>query len=91
MDEADVILLHRDDTHDILSPRAGKADLHVAKQRGGPTGTVAVAFQGHYSRLMPLVPRMPHRATPTRALGTSPYLMPTCKAPTGADRQWMPT
>ncbi|MFI1381810.1 replicative DNA helicase [Embleya sp. NPDC020886] len=55
LDEADVILLlHREDAHDKASPRAGEADLHVAKQRSGPTGVVTVAFQGHYSRFMPL-------------------------------------
>src|SRR5205085_1205110 len=32
------------------SPRAGEADLIVAKHRNGPTSTVTVAFQGHYSR-----------------------------------------
>ena len=32
------------------NPRAGEADLILAKQRNGPTGTVTVAFQGHYSR-----------------------------------------
>ena len=31
------------------SPRAGEADLIVAKHRNGPTVTVTVAFQGHYS------------------------------------------
>jgi replicative DNA helicase len=32
------------------SPRAGEADLILAKHRNGPTGTVTVSFQGHYSR-----------------------------------------
>lgn len=45
-----VILLHRDDHYDKESPRAGEADLVVAKHRNGPTQTIAVAFQGHYSR-----------------------------------------
>ena len=34
------------------SPRAGEADLIVAKHRNGPTATVTVAFQGHYSRFV---------------------------------------
>ncbi len=33
-------------------PRAGEADLIVAKHRNGPTATVTVAFQGHYSRFV---------------------------------------
>ncbi len=45
-----VVLLHRDDVYDKESPRAGEADVIVAKHRNGPTKTIAVAFQGHYSR-----------------------------------------
>lgn len=47
-----VILLHRDDVYDKESPRAGEADLIVAKHRNGPTGTITTAFQGHYSRFV---------------------------------------
>ncbi|WP_018157578.1 replicative DNA helicase [Demetria terragena] len=45
-----VILLHREDAFDRESERAGEADLIVAKHRNGPTDTIVVAFQGHYSR-----------------------------------------
>ena len=45
-----VILLHREDAYDKESPRAGEADLIVAKHRNGPTDTITVAFQGHFSR-----------------------------------------
>jgi replicative DNA helicase len=45
-----VILLHREDAYEKESPRAGEADFIVAKHRNGPTATVTVAFQGHYSR-----------------------------------------
>jgi len=47
-----VILLHREDAYEKESPRAGEADLILAKNRNGPTGTVTVAFQGHYSRFV---------------------------------------
>ncbi|MEW9530606.1 replicative DNA helicase [Microbispora sp. NPDC049125] len=47
-----VILLHREDAYERESSRAGEADFIVAKHRNGPTGTVAVAFQGHYSRFV---------------------------------------
>ena len=47
-----VILLHRDDAYERESPRAGEADLIVAKHRNGPTANVVVAFQGHYSRFV---------------------------------------
>jgi replicative DNA helicase len=45
-----VILLHREGAYEKDSPRAGEADLIVAKHRNGPTDTIVVAFQGHYSR-----------------------------------------
>ncbi len=45
-----VILLHRDTSSEPDNPRAGEADLILAKQRNGPTGTITVAFQGMYSR-----------------------------------------
>jgi replicative DNA helicase len=45
-----VILLHREDAYEKESPRAGEADLIVAKHRGGPTATITLAFQGHFSR-----------------------------------------
>ncbi|MEX2441739.1 MAG: replicative DNA helicase [Pontimonas sp.] len=45
-----VVLLHRDSAYEQENPRAGEADLIVAKHRNGPTGTITVGFQGHYSR-----------------------------------------
>jgi replicative DNA helicase len=51
-----VILLHREDAYERESPRAGEADLVVAKHRNGPTATVTVAFQGHYSRFVDMAP-----------------------------------
>jgi replicative DNA helicase len=51
-----VILLHREDIYERESPRAGEADLIVAKHRNGPTAEVTVAFQGHYSRFVDMAP-----------------------------------
>ncbi|MDO5741221.1 MAG: replicative DNA helicase [Ornithinimicrobium sp.] len=45
-----VILLHRESLYERESPREGEADVIVAKHRNGPTDTVVLAFQGHYSR-----------------------------------------
>ncbi|WP_237207633.1 replicative DNA helicase [Rothia nasimurium] len=50
-----VILLHREDYYEKESTRAGEADVIVAKHRNGPTKTIAVAFQGHYSRFANMV------------------------------------
>jgi replicative DNA helicase len=47
-----VILLHREGIYEKDHPRAGEADLILAKQRNGPTGTVTVAFHGQYSRFV---------------------------------------
>ncbi|GGP32388.1 replicative DNA helicase [Streptomyces capoamus] len=46
-----IVLLHREDYYEPESGRAGETDLIVAKHRNGPTATVTVAHQFHYSRL----------------------------------------
>jgi replicative DNA helicase len=51
-----VILLHREDFYERESPRAGEADLIIAKHRNGPTDTIVVTSQLHYSRFV----NMPH-------------------------------
>ncbi|MBA2769316.1 MAG: replicative DNA helicase [Sporichthyaceae bacterium] len=51
-----VILLHREELYERESPRAGEADFIVAKHRNGPTTTITVAFQGHYSRFVDMAP-----------------------------------
>lgn len=45
-----VVLLHRPDAFERDDPRAGEADLILAKHRNGPTATITVAHQLHYSR-----------------------------------------
>lgn len=53
--DADIVmLLHREDAYEADSPRAGEADFIIAKHRNGPTSTIPVAFQGHYSRFVDL-------------------------------------
>ncbi len=49
-----VILIHRPDAWERDDPRAGEADLILAKHRAGPTTTVTVAHQLHYSRFTDL-------------------------------------
>ena len=51
-----VVLLHRESAYEKDNPRAGEADLIVAKHRNGPTRTVTVAFQGHFSRFTDMAP-----------------------------------
>jgi replicative DNA helicase len=49
-----VILLHRPDAFERDDPRAGEADLILAKNRNGPTANIVVAHQLHYSRFADL-------------------------------------
>jgi replicative DNA helicase len=49
-----VILLNRPDAWERDDPRAGEADLIIAKHRAGPTATITVAHQLHYSRFIDL-------------------------------------
>lgn len=51
-----VVLLYREDAFEKESPRAGEADLILAKNRNGPTATVTVSFQGQYSRFVDKAP-----------------------------------
>mgnify|MGYP003328043573 FL=1 len=49
-----VILLHREDLYS--DNRSGEADLHVAKHRNGPTKTITVSAQLHFSRFVDMAP-----------------------------------
>lgn len=51
-----IILLDRPDQDEPESPRTGEADLMVIKNRNGPTATVTVAYQYHYSRFVDMAP-----------------------------------
>ena len=49
--DADVVMfLYRDEMYNADSPDRGIAELHVAKHRTGPTGTVKLAFLPQYTR-----------------------------------------
>jgi replicative DNA helicase len=49
--DADVVLfLYRDEVYNPESPDIGTAEIHVAKHRTGPTGTVRLAFLPHYTK-----------------------------------------
>jgi replicative DNA helicase len=53
-----VILIYRDDVYnkDPNNPDAGTAELILAKQRNGPTGTVKLAFLREQTRFANLAP-----------------------------------
>lgn len=54
--DADVVVfVYRDDYyHPETSPDKGQAELIIAKQRSGPTGTVKVGFEGRYTKFRDL-------------------------------------
>lgn len=49
--DADLILfVYRDEIYNKNSKKQGLAELIIAKQRNGPTGTINLKFLGHYSK-----------------------------------------
>ena len=53
--DADVVIfLHRDDYYpeDKIPENMGKARIIIAKQRSGPTGAIAMQWQGEYTKYM---------------------------------------
>ena len=45
-----VIMLYRDDYYNSDSPDRGIAEVIIAKHRNGPTGTVKLLFDPHYTK-----------------------------------------
>ncbi len=61
--DADVVIfIYRDELYDSQSPDEGIAEIHIAKHRNGPVGTVRLQFDGRYTRFNSLSGREP--ATP---------------------------
>ena len=55
--DADVILfIYRDEVYNEDSPEKGTAEIIVAKQRNGPTGTIRLTFLGEYTRFESYTP-----------------------------------
>lgn len=49
--DADIVMfIYREEYYREESARRGEADVIIAKQRNGPTGTVALSFQGRFTR-----------------------------------------
>jgi len=57
-----VILLHREDMHNPDTDRAGEVDFIISKHRNGPTGTVSLAFMGHFSKIADMYHEEPRQA-----------------------------
>ena len=55
--DADLILfIYRDEVYNEDSPEKGTAEIIIAKQRNGPTGTIRLTFLGEYTRFESYTP-----------------------------------
>ena len=55
--DADVIaFIYRDEVYNPTEENAGLAELIIAKQRNGPTGTIKLQFEGQYAKFSDLSP-----------------------------------
>jgi len=69
--DADIIMmLYRDDYYDKEDPdKQGRAEVIIAKQRNGPTGTVKLAFDAAIGRFRELESSAPIMTTPKNSKG----------------------
>lgn len=57
--DADLILfIYRDEVYDHATPRKGIADIHIAKQRNGPTGEFSLTFLGQFTKFENYMPEI---------------------------------
>jgi replicative DNA helicase len=51
-----IVFIYRDEVYNEDSPDKGKAEIIIGKQRNGPIGTVALTFQGKYTKFENFAP-----------------------------------
>lgn len=57
-----IVFIYRDEVYNRDTPKKGRAELIVGKNRGGGTGTVTVRWIGSETRFAPLDPEAPPQA-----------------------------
>jgi len=61
--DADIVMfIYRDDYYNPESERRGEAEIIIAKQRNGPTGTVDLLYQSSITRFLNKVHNQYHSA-----------------------------
>lgn len=72
--DADVImLLYREEYYDKADEKKGHAEVIIGKQRNGPTGTVALKFDGQYGRFRDADPEQSHPLPPPPPQSVTPF------------------
>ena len=54
-----VMFIYRDEYYDKESEDKGIAEINIAKQRNGPTGSIQLAFLSEYTKFVTLEKREP--------------------------------
>jgi replicative DNA helicase len=53
-----IVFIYRDEVYNHDSPRKGIADIHIAKQRNGPTGEFPLTFLGKFTKFENYAPEI---------------------------------